>query len=94
MFEFAQLLLRLAGDSTPVFACAGAALLGDRGSSGPRHGSPPLTKSAIAGIIHDANLDPSSAMRDLGYAPDRRAPGLPRCFDRCLRPRAALLVIE
>jgi len=30
---------------------------------------PPLTSSAIAGIVNDANLDPSEAMRDLGYAP-------------------------
>jgi hypothetical protein len=30
---------------------------------------PPLTLNAIAGVINDANLDPSDAMRDLGYNP-------------------------
>jgi len=41
---------------------------------------PPLTSSAIAGIVNDANLDPSEAMRDLGYAPLGVRAGFEHCF--------------
>jgi len=41
---------------------------------------PPLTSSAIAGIVNDANLDPSEAMRDLGYAPLGVRAGFRQCF--------------
>lgn len=41
---------------------------------------PPLTLSAIAGIVHDADLDPSEAMRDLGYRPIGVREGFARCF--------------
>lgn len=41
---------------------------------------PPLTASAIAGIVNDANLDPSQAMTDLGYAPLGVRTGFSRCF--------------
>lgn len=41
---------------------------------------PPLTSSAIAGIVNDANLDPSEAMRDLGYAPLGVRAGFQHCF--------------
>jgi NADH dehydrogenase len=41
---------------------------------------PPLTSSAIAGIVNDADLDPSDAMRDLGYAPLGVRDGFRRCF--------------
>ncbi len=54
--------------------------------------SPPLTSSAIAGIVNDANLDPSEAMRDLGYAPlggTRRLSALRS--PACKRRRAHLL---
>lgn len=43
---------------------------------------PPLTSSAIAGIVNDANLDPSEAMRDLGYQPLGVREGFQRCFPR------------
>jgi nucleoside-diphosphate-sugar epimerase len=46
---------------------------------------PPLTSSAIAGIVNDANLDPSEAMRDLGYAPRGVRDGFRHCF-----PQAAV----
>jgi NADH dehydrogenase len=42
--------------------------------------NPPLTLSAIAGIVNDANLDPSDAMRDLGYRPIGVHEGFARCF--------------
>jgi len=41
---------------------------------------PPLTPSAIAGIVNDANLDPTSAMTDLGYAPLGVRAGFARCY--------------
>lgn len=41
---------------------------------------PPLTWSAIAGIIQDANLDHASATEDLGYTPIGIRDGLQRCF--------------
>jgi NADH dehydrogenase len=43
---------------------------------------PPLTLSAIAGIVNDADLDPSEAMRDLGYRPLGVREGFRRCFPR------------
>lgn len=39
-----------------------------------------LTSSAIAGIVNDADLDPSEAMRDLGYRPLGVREGFSRCF--------------
>ncbi len=39
---------------------------------------PPLTRSAIAGIVNDADLDPGDAMRELGYAPIGVREGLAR----------------
>jgi len=41
---------------------------------------PPLTWNAIAGIIQNANLDHSSATRDLDYHPIGIHEGLERCF--------------
>jgi hypothetical protein len=41
---------------------------------------PPLTSSAIAGIINDADLDPGEAMAYLGYQPLGVRQGFNRCF--------------
>jgi len=41
---------------------------------------PPLTSSAIAGVVNDANLDPSEAIKDLGYAPRGVRDGFRHCF--------------
>ena len=58
---------------------------------------PPFTVSAIAGLTQDADLDPSLAMRDLGYRPIGVREGFRRCFpvpprtattDRYLRTRS------
>jgi NADH dehydrogenase len=43
---------------------------------------PPLKWSVIAGITQDANLDPSDAIADLGYAPRGVEETLPLCFPR------------
>jgi nucleoside-diphosphate-sugar epimerase len=44
--------------------------------------NPPLKWQVIAGITQDANLDPSSAMEDLGYRPAKISERLPQCFPR------------
>jgi nucleoside-diphosphate-sugar epimerase len=43
---------------------------------------PPLTGSAIAGVINDANLDPTDTMRDLGYRPRGVREGFEHCFQK------------
>jgi NADH dehydrogenase len=68
----------------PVWACrALAALLGVFMKR------PPLTSSAIAGIVNDANLDPGEAMLDLGYAPLGVRAGFRMCFPRTAEPLGA-----
>jgi NADH dehydrogenase len=80
MRQLAELLLRYHDRPrpllpVPVWACralaAALAVLMKK---------PPLTSSAIAGIVNDADLDPSEAMRDLGYAPLAVRVGFQRCF--------------
>jgi NADH dehydrogenase len=41
---------------------------------------PPLTLNAIAGVVNDADLDPSAAMREIGYRPIGVREGFARCF--------------
>jgi len=43
---------------------------------------PPLKWSVIAGMIQDADLDPASAIKDLGYNPRGVEEFLPECFPR------------
>jgi NADH dehydrogenase len=69
MHDFARLLLahhraQRPFVHLPVWLCRGIAQLLARVMA-----EPPLTSSAIAGVVNDANLDPSEAMRDLGYRP-------------------------
>lgn len=82
MREMAELLLQYHDRPRPllplpVFACRAAAAL-----LSVLMEKPPLTSSAIAGIVNDANLDPSEAMRDLGYAPLGVRAGFRHCFSR------------
>lgn len=80
MLELAQLLLAHQDRKRPFLhlpvplcrALAGlAALLMKR---------PPLTHSAIAGVVHDADLEPDLAMSELGYRPLGVREGFHRCF--------------
>ena len=69
MRDFAKLLLQHHRAQRPfvhlpVWLCRGIAKVLARVMD-----KPPLTSSAIAGVVNDANLDPSEAMRDLGYHP-------------------------
>jgi nucleoside-diphosphate-sugar epimerase len=80
MRELAELLLHYHDRPRPVlplpvWACRAAA-----GVLALTMKRPPLTSSAIAGIVNDANLDPSEAMRDLGYAPLGVRAGFQQCF--------------
>jgi NADH dehydrogenase len=59
----------------PVWLCRALAVLAAGLLS-----RPPLTSSAIAGVVNDANLDPTEAMQDLGYAPLGVRAGFARCF--------------
>jgi nucleoside-diphosphate-sugar epimerase len=69
----------------PVWLCRGLAALLARVMK-----RPPLTSSAIAGIVNDANLDPSEAMRDLGYAPRGVRDGFRHCFSQAAEAAPAL----
>jgi NADH dehydrogenase len=69
MHDFARLLLEHHRAERPfvhlpVWLCRGIARVLARVMA-----EPPLTSSAIAGVVNDANLDPSEAMRELGYRP-------------------------
>ncbi|HET8937449.1 MAG TPA: NAD-dependent epimerase/dehydratase family protein [Polyangiales bacterium] len=69
MYDFARLLLEHHRAERPfvhlpVWLCRGIARVLARVMA-----EPPLTSSAIAGVVNDANLDPSEAMRELGYRP-------------------------
>lgn len=94
MRDLARLILEQRGKSRPfvhlpVALCRGFACLLELCMK-----RPPLTQSAIAGIINDADLDPAQAMRELGYRPLGVREGFARCFsktgDAPLRPRAPL----
>ena len=80
MRELAELLLQYHDRPrpllpVPVWACRAAAAL-----LAVLMKKPPLTSSAIAGIVNDANLDPTDAIRELGYAPLGVRVGFQRCF--------------
>jgi nucleoside-diphosphate-sugar epimerase len=80
MIDFARLLLRHVGQPRPfvylpVPLCRALAIV-----IGRLMDRPPLTSSAIAGIINDADLDPKQAMDDLGYRPLSVREGLRRHF--------------
>jgi NADH dehydrogenase len=46
--------------------------------------NPPLKWPVIAGVIQDADLDPSEAIKEVGYNPARLYEKLPGCFPRRL----------
>jgi nucleoside-diphosphate-sugar epimerase len=83
MLQFSRLCLRLLNQAhkpilrLPVFFFKLAARLMKRVMK-----NPVLKWQTIAGIIQDANLDPASAMADLGYRPAKVSEKLPACFPR------------
>jgi nucleoside-diphosphate-sugar epimerase len=90
MRELAQLLLRHLDRPRPLLhlpvplcraAAAALALCTKR---------PALTSSAIAGVVNDADLDPTEAMQDLGYAPRGVRAGFLHCFPLAVSETAGL----
>jgi NADH dehydrogenase len=80
IWDLAHLMLKHQGITKPfipipVFVCKVFAAIMQKIMK-----NPPLTWNAIAGITQDANLDHSSATKDLGYHPIGVREGLKRCF--------------
>jgi nucleoside-diphosphate-sugar epimerase len=78
--DLAELILRHRGQRrrfihVPVPVCRAIAAV-----AGVVQRRPLLTASTIAGIIHDADLDPEEATRDLGYRPLGVRAGFQHCF--------------
>ena len=44
--------------------------------------NPPLKWNMIAGVVQDADLDPSQTINDLGYEPHDLVEQLRQCFPR------------
>jgi NADH dehydrogenase len=82
MLELAQLLLQHHDRPRPFLHFPVALCRAMARVSGRFAERAPLTLSAIAGIVNDADLDPSEAMRDLGYRPLGVREGFRRCFPR------------
>jgi NADH dehydrogenase len=80
MRELAQLLLAHHDQKRPFLAIPVplCRVLAELGALAMKR--PPLTHSAIAGVVNDADLDPSLAMRELGYRPLGVREGFRRCF--------------
>jgi NADH dehydrogenase len=90
MRDFAHLILQKSGSDRPflhlpVWLCSAVAFVLERCMK-----NPPLTRSAIAGIVNDADLDPTQAMRELGYRPLALREGFARCFPERAAENAAL----
>jgi NADH dehydrogenase len=87
IMDFAKLLLVYSNKPhkriirVPVWICI---LLAEVMKRVMKH--PPLKWSVIAGITQDADLDPSSAMSDFGYAPQGVESFLAGCFPRSGNP--------
>ncbi|MBN2037303.1 MAG: NAD(P)-dependent oxidoreductase [Chitinispirillaceae bacterium] len=83
ILDFARLCLTLMGKERkpvvrlPVWLCVMLAGVMKRAMR-----NPPLKWSVIAGVTQDADLDPSDAINELGYAPCGVEQMLPRCFPR------------
>jgi len=80
MRELAELLLKYHDRPRPILPLPVWACRAVAASLGVVMKKPPLTSSAIAGIVNDADLDPSQAMQDLGYAPLGVRAGFQHCF--------------
>lgn len=88
MIDFARYCLMLMGENgiilkLPVWFCIVLAYLMKKTMK-----KPPLRWNMIAGVIQDADLDPSDAVGDLGYNPSVLYEKLPACFPR-LKPGSA-----
>jgi NADH dehydrogenase len=82
ILDFSRLCLTLMGKCKPVVHLPVWLCLMLAGIMKRVMRDPPLKWSVIAGITQDADLDPSEAERDLGYAPRGMEQMLPSCFPR------------
>ncbi len=80
MLELAQLLLRHHGAERPIVRLPVALFRAAAHVLARVMQRPPLTLSAIAGVVNDANLNPNEAMHDLGYRPLGVRAGFQHCF--------------
>jgi nucleoside-diphosphate-sugar epimerase len=80
MVDLARLVLRHHGAARPIVPLPVSLFRAAASVLNVVMKRPPLTSSAIAGVINDANLDPSEAERDLGYRPLGVTEGFQRCF--------------
>ncbi|MFQ5823659.1 MAG: NAD-dependent epimerase/dehydratase family protein [bacterium] len=80
IWDFAQLMLRHQKISKPFISIPVSVCKIMSKVMGTFMKRPPLTWQSIAGIIQDANLDYSSAKKDLGYNPIGIREGLQKCF--------------
>jgi len=90
MRELAELLLQYHDRPRPVLPLPVWACRAVAATLAVFMNKPPLTSSAIAGIVNDANLDPGEAMRDLGYAPLGVRAGFELCFSEAATSRAGI----
>jgi nucleoside-diphosphate-sugar epimerase len=86
MIAFARLVLRHHGGERPIVRVPVVAFRALAGAMRATMRRPPLTSSAIEGVVNDADLDPAAAMRDLGYAPLGVRDGFRRCFPIARHP--------
>ena len=83
MIDFARLCLLLSGSedklivNIPEWLCIIAARLMKKFMK-----NPPLKWNMIAGVVQDADLDPSQTINDLGYEPHDLVEQLRQCFPR------------
>jgi NADH dehydrogenase len=83
MIDFARLCLLLSGSedkfivNIPEWLCIIAARLMKKYMK-----NPPLKWNMIAGVVQDADLDPSETINDLGYEPHDLVEQLRKCFPR------------
>jgi NADH dehydrogenase len=80
MIELARLILRQFGIRRVIVPVPEAVWRLALGALSGLVGSPALARQIIAGFTEDADLDPSEAMRDLGYDPLPARVGIPRHF--------------
>jgi nucleoside-diphosphate-sugar epimerase len=80
MIELARLVLRHHGGERPIVPVPVAACRALARVLRVTTRRPPLTSSAIDGVVNDADLDPAAATRDLGYEPLGVREGFQRCF--------------
>ncbi|MEO7037268.1 MAG: NAD(P)H-binding protein [Polyangiaceae bacterium] len=80
ILDLARLLLHHHGSARPILPLPVPLFRAAAHALGYFMLRPPLTLSGIAGVVNDADLDPSLAMRDLGYQPLGVRAGFQRCF--------------